>query len=131
MWLIESQQNFTELLGAWSDGDVSAVKRLMPLVEAELRQLAYHYMRREGVNHTLQPTALVNEAYLKLTEQREVRWQNRAHFFAIAAKLMRRILVDQAKGRLRGKRGGGAPHIELNEGNRALAGKERRTHRLG
>jgi RNA polymerase sigma factor (TIGR02999 family) len=91
------------------------MERLMPLVEAELRRLAHHYMQREGVNHTLQPTALVNEAYLKISEQKEVHWQNRAHFFAIAAKLMRRVLVDHARSRLRHKRGGGAARIELND----------------
>ncbi len=111
----DEPQNITELLAVWNTGDASAMERLMPLVETELRRIAYHYMQREGVNHTLQPTALVNEAYLKLNEQKGVRWQNRSHFFAIAAKLMRRVLVDHARKRLSNKRGGGAGRVELEE----------------
>ncbi|MBI1762241.1 MAG: RNA polymerase subunit sigma-70, partial [Acidobacteria bacterium] len=84
----------TRLLLAWNNGEQAALDQLLPLVNAELRQLAKRYMRRESPGHTLQPTALVNEAYLRLIDQRQVQWQNRAHFFGIAAQLMRRILVD-------------------------------------
>lgn len=87
----------------------------MPMVEAELRRIAANYMRRENPGHTLQTTALVNEAYLKLVDQREVRWQNRAHFFALASKLMRRILLDHARAQRRAKRGADAVHVDLNE----------------
>jgi RNA polymerase sigma factor (TIGR02999 family) len=106
----------TELLRAWSDGDDDALERLMPLVEAELRRLAGAYMRRERREHTLQPTALVNEAFLKLTEARHVRWQDRAHFLGISARLMRRVLVDHARHRGYQKRGGGAQRVTLHDG---------------
>jgi RNA polymerase sigma factor (TIGR02999 family) len=96
----------TELLIDWGQGDQLALEKLMPLVYDELRRLANNYLRREPAGHTLQPTALVNEAYLKLVGQRKVNWQNRAHFFAISAKLMRRILVDHARQRQAAKRGG-------------------------
>jgi RNA polymerase sigma factor (TIGR02999 family) len=96
----------TELLIDWGQGDQLALEKLMPLVYDELRRLANNYLRREPAGHTLQPTALVNEAYLKLVGQRKVNWQNRAHFFAISAKLMRRILVDHARQRQAVKRGG-------------------------
>lgn len=96
----------TELLIDWGQGDKLALEKLMPLVYDELRRLANNYLRREPAGHTLQPTALVNEAYLKLVGQRTVNWQNRAHFFAISAKLMRRILVDHARQRQAVKRGG-------------------------
>ena len=85
------------------------------MVESELRRIAANYMRRENPGHTLQTSALVNEAYLKLVDQREVRWQNRAHFFALASKLMRRILLDHARGQGRAKRGADAVHVDLNE----------------
>jgi RNA polymerase sigma-70 factor, ECF subfamily len=104
----------TELLIAWNEGDLSALDRLMPLVEAELRRLAQFHMRRESPTHTLQPTALVNEVYLKLVDQTQARWHNRAHFFAVAAQLMRRILVDHARRHLRGKRGGGMDDVPLD-----------------
>jgi len=97
----------TQLLAAWSNGDRSAIDKLLPLVRDELHQLAHRYMSRERPNHTLQTTALVNEAYLKLVDQRVVRWQNRAHFFGIAAEIMRRILIDHARRHLGAKRGGG------------------------
>ena len=87
----------TELLRAWSDGDDGALERLLPLVEAELRRLARGYMGRERRGHTLQTTALVNEAFLRLTDARQVRWQDRAHFLGISARLMRRVLVDHAR----------------------------------
>ena len=87
----------------------------MPLVERELRRIAANHMRRESPGHTLQTTALVNEAYLKLVDQREVRWQNRAHFFALSSQLMRRILLDHARAQKRGKRGGDAVHVALED----------------
>ena len=89
----------TDLLRAWGDGDDGALERLTPLVEAELRRLARGYMRRERRDHTLQTTALVNEAFLRLTDARRVRWQDRAHFLGISARLMRRVLVDHARSR--------------------------------
>src|SRR5438045_9566384 len=90
-------ENVTQLLMKWSEGDQTALEELMPLVYSELRRLASNYLRRERQNHTLQPTALVNEAYLKLVDQRNMRWQNRAQFYGVAAKLMRRILVDHGR----------------------------------
>src|SRR5215216_284436 len=99
-----SPQEMTELLAAWSDGDREALDRLLPLVERELHRLAHHYMSREREGHTLQTSALVNEAYLKLCDQTRVRWQNRAHFFAIAARVMRRFLTNYARDRHREKR---------------------------
>lgn len=105
----------TQLLIAWSSGDQAAVNRLIPLIDKELHRLAHHYMRRENAGNTLQTTALVNEAYLKLIDQKHVHWKNRAHFFALAAKLMRRILVDHARGRKYLKRGGGAQRISFDE----------------
>jgi RNA polymerase sigma factor (TIGR02999 family) len=99
-------EGVTQLLKDWNEGDQSALDRLMPLVHAELRRLANNYLRRERVNHTLQPTALVNEAYLRLVDQRNARWQNRAQFFGVAAQLMRRILVDHARLHQAQKRGG-------------------------
>jgi RNA polymerase sigma factor (TIGR02999 family) len=100
---------------AWSEGDQAALDRLLPLVNAELRRLAGRYMRRESPGHTLQTSALVNEAYLRLIDQRQVRWQNRAHFFGIAAQLMRRILIDHARRYHYQKRGGGALRVSLDE----------------
>ena len=105
----------TELLRAWGDGDDAAVEQLAPLVEAELRRLARGYMRRERRGHTLQTTALVNEAFLRLTDARQVRWQDRAHFLGISAQLMRRVLVDHARSRAAGKRGGAAHRVTLDE----------------
>ena len=106
----------TELLRAWSDGDDGALERLVPLVEAELRRLARAYMGRERRGHTLQTTALVNEAFLRLTDAQRVRWQDRAHFLGISARLMRRVLVDHARARGYLKRGGGAQRVTLHEG---------------
>ena len=106
----------TDLLRAWADGDEGALERLTPLVEAELRRLARGYMRRERRGHTLQTTALVNEAFLRLTDARRVRWQDRAHFLGISARLMRRVLVDHARSRGYLKRGGGARRVTLDEG---------------
>ena len=98
----------TELLLAWNGGDEDALQRLIPLVHVELRRLAHHYMTGESPGHPLQTTALVNEAYLRLVDSSRVRWQNRTHFFAVSAQLMRRILVDFARARQKLKRGGGA-----------------------
>jgi RNA polymerase sigma factor (TIGR02999 family) len=113
--MAESNEAITELLLAWGNGDESALERLMPMVYAELRRLAHHYMNRERGGHTLQTTALVNEAYLKLIDSSRVRWQNRAHFFAVSAQLMRRILVDFARSRHYQKRGGAARQVSLDE----------------
>jgi RNA polymerase sigma factor (TIGR02999 family) len=105
----------TGLLVDWSNGDQAALDRLLPLVEQELHRLAHAYMRRENPDHTLQTTALVNEAYLKLTDQKKTHWQNRAHFFAIAARIMRRILLNYARDQRRQKRGGNAVQVSLSE----------------
>jgi RNA polymerase sigma factor (TIGR02999 family) len=107
--------DITELLVAWGDGDHTAQDKLFPLIYAELHRLAQHYMYQAGPHQTLQPTALVNEAYLRLVRGPEIKWQNRAHFFAVSAKSMRQILVDFARGRGRQRRGGGALHVALNE----------------
>jgi RNA polymerase sigma factor (TIGR02999 family) len=110
-----SSEEVTRLLAAWSDGDRSALDRLIPLVERELHQLAHRYLSRERSDHTLQTTALVHEAYLRLVEQRRARFENRAHFFAIAAQIMRRILVNHARDRAAEKRGGGVRKVSLDE----------------
>jgi len=112
----ESHQNVTALLMAWRNGDEDALSRLTPVVYAELHRLASRYMRGEQDGHTLQTTALVNEAYIKLVDSSRVHWQNRAHFFAIAAQLMRRILVDFARHRGYRKRGGDWRRVTLAEG---------------
>src|SRR5262245_64077299 len=108
-------QDITELLLAWSEGNQDALKRLTPLVYGELHRLAHHYMAGERDGHTLQSTALVNEAYLRLVQTNRVQWQNRAHFFAVSAQLMRRILVDFARSRQYAKRGGKAPMLSLDD----------------
>jgi RNA polymerase sigma factor (TIGR02999 family) len=105
----------TNLLLAWSGGDASAFDKLVPLVYQELRVLAQRYMRRERPDHTLRPTALVNEAYLRLIDVNRIQWQNRAHFLAFAAQTMRRILVEFARNRHRQKRGGDAIHVTLGD----------------
>ena len=105
----------TELLRAWSQGDGSALDRLVPLVYGELHRLARRYMRQERPDHTLQATSLVNEAYLRLIDVNRVEWRNRAHFLALAAQMMRRILVEFARNRRRQKRGGGAVHVSLDD----------------
>jgi RNA polymerase sigma factor (TIGR02999 family) len=105
----------TQLLSAWSQGDQVALQKLMPLVYEELRRLAHHYMEGQGSNHTLQTTALVNEAYLRLAGQSRPNVSNRSHFFAVAATAMRQILVNHAKAQQRQKRGGGASKVELDE----------------
>lgn len=112
---MSAKENVTELLLAWSNGDQSALNRLIPLVETELRRLARYHMRHEDAAHTLQTTALVNELYIKLVDQRHAKWHNRAHFFAVAAQLMRRILVDYARRHIRGKRGGGLANLRLDD----------------
>jgi RNA polymerase sigma factor (TIGR02999 family) len=105
----------TQLLLAWGRGEGAALDRLVPVVLAELRRLAHRYMVLERTGHTLQTTALVNEAYLRLVEIKKVTWQDRAHFFAVSARLMRRILVDFARSRNYQKRGGGAEKVSLSE----------------
>lgn len=110
-----SPTEVTRLLKDWSGGDSAALDQLIPIVYAELRALAARYLRRERRDHTLQPTALVNEAYLRLIDQKQVQWQNRAHFVGVAAQMMRRILVDHARSHNRAKRGGGARKVSLDE----------------
>jgi RNA polymerase sigma-70 factor (ECF subfamily) len=105
----------TALLQAWSAGDSTALDQLIPLVHSELRRMARRYMRRERAGHTLQTTALLHEAYLRLVDAHSVDWQNRAHFFGIAARVMRRVLVDVARERGYQKRGGGSLHVTLDE----------------
>jgi RNA polymerase sigma-70 factor, ECF subfamily len=118
-----SSAKVSQLLQAWSDGDKTALDRLTPIVYKELRKLARRYLRGERAGHSLQTTALVNEAYIRLVDYRRMKWQDRAHFFAISAQLMRRILVEHAR-RHNLKRGGGVAHVSLDEvavvgGNRA------------
>ena len=107
--------NITELLVAWGDGDQKSLEELMPLVEQELRKIAHNYMRRENPNHTLQTTALLNEAYIELNNQHSVNWQNRKHFFALSSQIMRRILLKHARDRACSKRGGKYQHISLED----------------
>lgn len=111
-----SRPQITQLLLAWTDGDEAALERLMPVVYAELHRLAHRYMGREKTGHTLQTSALVNEAYLRLIDAKAVPWQSRAHFFAVSARIMRRILVDFARQRRNLKRGGDARRTTLDEG---------------
>jgi RNA polymerase sigma factor (TIGR02999 family) len=113
--LAPSAHDVTQLLLAWSDGDESALAQLVPLVQAELHRLAQHYLRQERPGHILQTTALVNEAYMRLIDWEHVRWQNRAHFFGVSARLMRRILVDEARRCQFVKRGGKALKVSLGE----------------
>jgi RNA polymerase sigma-70 factor (ECF subfamily) len=109
------QHEITQLLAEWSDGNQSALDELYPLVYQELHRLARRYMSREKKGHTLQTTALINEAYVRLVDQRNVHWANRSHFFAISAQIMRRILIDHARRHAFAKRGGGAEHVSLEE----------------
>jgi RNA polymerase sigma factor (TIGR02999 family) len=111
----QSETDVTGLLIAWNGGDENALAALVPQVHAELRQIAQRAMARERQDHTLEPTALVNETYLRLVDMKRVQWNNRAHFFALSARLMRRILVDLARARGYQKRGGGAPTVEFDE----------------
>ncbi|HEY0005275.1 MAG TPA: sigma-70 family RNA polymerase sigma factor [Pyrinomonadaceae bacterium] len=110
-----SQQNLTELLLEWQQGDKGALDKLTPLVYDELRRIAHRYVQRERSGHTLQTTALVNEAYLRLAGQQKIEWHNRAHFFAVTAQVMRRILIDYARRRHYAKRGGDAKQVTLDE----------------
>lgn len=112
----DTTQAVTRLLLQWTDGDTNALDQLLPLVYDELRRLAQSYLRRENVGHTLQSTALVHEAYLRLVDQRNVNWQNRSHFFGIAAQMMRRVLVDHARAHHAAKRGSGGIKVTLDEG---------------
>lgn len=113
--MMPASDTVTKLLQAWRHGDKSALDKLIPLVHDELRRMAQRYMRHERPGHTLQTTALVNEAYLRLADHENMQWQNRAHFFAVAAQAMRRILVDHARSRGYAKRGGGAHRVTLDE----------------
>lgn len=108
-------QDVTRLLAGWSQGDRQALDELMPIVYAELKQLAHAYLRKERADHTLQSTALVNEAFLRLIQQQDAEWKNRAHFFAISARVIRRILVDHARAHQAEKRGAGGVKLELDE----------------
>ena len=112
---MDESVGITELLLAWNQGDERALQDLMPLVHGELHRLAHAYMRREPAGHPLQTTALVNEAYLRLVDASRVEWQNRAHFFAVSAQVMRRILVDLARAHHRDKRGGNLARVSLDE----------------
>jgi RNA polymerase sigma-70 factor, ECF subfamily len=123
----EGPEDVTRLLVAWSNGDAAARDSLMHLIYAELHRLAARYMRSEGPGHTLNTTALVNEAYLRLVNQNNVNWQNRAHFFAVSAQAMRNILIDMARTRNRLRRGGGAQHVSLDD---ALVFSESRAEEL-
>jgi RNA polymerase sigma factor (TIGR02999 family) len=116
-----SNPDVTQLLKQWSGGDRDALEQLLPLVYRELHTLAERYLRRERSDHTLQATALVHEAYLKLIDQREVRWQNRAHFYGVAAQAMRRILVDHARGHMAAKRGSGGVKLSLDDEQNPVA----------
>jgi RNA polymerase sigma-70 factor (ECF subfamily) len=120
----QTPQNVTELLIGWSKGDKQALDKLVPLVYDELRRQAARYLRRERAGHTLQTTALIHEAYLRLVGQRNVQWQNRAHFFGIAAQLMRRILVDHARSKKRAKRGGSDVRVSLSEATIKAPGED-------
>jgi RNA polymerase sigma factor (TIGR02999 family) len=119
-----SGANVTELLRDWGEGDMQAMDKLLPLVYNDLRRSAALYLRRERPNHTLQTTALVNEAYLRLVDQRKVVWKNRGHFLAVAAQAMRRILVDHARSRNRKKRGGSAEDSPLDHTMLAPSGED-------
>jgi len=121
--MTSSPGSITRLLVDWRDGDKAALDRLIPLVYKELRRLAGYYMRRQPADHTLQTSALINEAYLRLIDHKNMRWENRAHFFAVAAQAMRRILVDHARRRDYAKRGGGALKVSFDE---AVIGAEER-----
>ncbi|HEX9959604.1 MAG TPA: sigma-70 family RNA polymerase sigma factor [Pyrinomonadaceae bacterium] len=112
---ISNAHEITALLIDWSNGNREALDRLFPLVERELHRLAHHYIRREQPGNTLQTTALINETYLRLVDQKKVRWQNRAHFFGISAQIMRRFLLNYVRDRKRLKRGGGAVQVSLSE----------------
>jgi RNA polymerase sigma-70 factor, ECF subfamily len=113
---MEKSEDITELLRLWNDGNSDALEKLAPLVYRELHRLAVHYMRNERPGHTLQATGLINEAYVRLIDWRNVQWQNRSHFYAVVAQFMRRVLVDYARSRLYAKRGGDFHQVSLEEG---------------
>jgi RNA polymerase sigma factor (TIGR02999 family) len=121
----ETPAQITRLLKAWSGGDAAALERLTPAIYDELRRRAHRYMRRERTGNTLQTTALVNEAFLRLVHAASVSWRDRAHFFAVSAQMMRRILVDAARARGSAKRGGGAQRVELDDVAAISAGRHR------
>jgi RNA polymerase sigma-70 factor (ECF subfamily) len=116
-------EEMSQLLRDWSNGDQAALDKVMPVIYQELHRLAHHYMRKERVGHTLQTTALVNEAYMRLANYKKMRWHSRAHFFAVAAQVMRRILVENARSKNFAKRGGGAEKISLDETAVVSAGR--------
>jgi RNA polymerase sigma factor (TIGR02999 family) len=118
---VPSSSDVTTLLGDWSRGDRGALNQLLPLVYAELRRIAARQLRNERAGHTLQPTALVHEAYLRLVDQREINWRNRAQFFGVAAQVMRRILVDHARRHRAAKRGEGLPSVSIDDAKDAVA----------
>lgn len=122
---MSTDSDITGLLVEWSNGNHAALDKLLPLVERDLHRLAHAYMRRENPDHTLQTTALINETYLRLIDQRKVQWQNRAHFFGIAAQIMRRILLNYARDQKRLKRGGRAIHVSLSKADVMPAEKDR------
>lgn len=113
--MAESSSQVSDLLQLWSRGDAQALQQLVPIVYKELRRLAHYHLRRERAGHTLQTTALVHEVYLRLCSQQEPRWENRAHFFAVAARMMRRILVDHSRRQAAEKRGGAGAHTLLDD----------------
>ena len=123
-----SPQEITQLLANWGKGDRSALEKLLPLVHSELRKIARRQMSQERPGHTLQATALINEAYLKLLGQEGFEWHNRAHFFAVCAQIMRHILIDHARAHTRDKRGGGAIRVSLNDADAAVMIGEKAEH---
>jgi RNA polymerase sigma factor (TIGR02999 family) len=122
--MVQPRQNVTELLVGWGNGDKAALDQILPIVYDELRKQAARYLRRERAGHTLQTTALIHEAYIRLVDQRNVHWQNRAHFFGISAQLMRRILVDHARAKGRAKRGGSEIRVSLDDANLIAKGAD-------
>jgi RNA polymerase sigma factor (TIGR02999 family) len=122
--VVNGTENITELLVGYGRGDKEALDKLMPVVYDELRRQAARYLRREQAGHTLQTTALIHEAYVRLVDQRNVQWQNRAHFFGIAAQMMRRILVDHARTKKRAKRGGSDVKVSLADATVAVKGQD-------
>jgi RNA polymerase sigma factor (TIGR02999 family) len=120
---MEKDVELTQLLEDWSEGDPGALERLIPLVVGELRRRAESYLRRERDSHTLQPTALVNEVYLQLVDQKRIQWRDRSHFFAVSARMMRRLLVDHARGRAAEKRGGQIEIVPLDDVQAGLEDK--------
>ena len=126
----QKQHEITQLLAEWSDGNQSALDELYPLVYDELHRLARRYMSRERKGHTLQTTALINEAYVRLVDQKNVHWANRSHFFAISAQIMRRILIDHARRHAYAKRGGGARQVSLEEAATVVPNKSEELLRL-